>query len=109
MLVQALAAYADTYLKDQLEDPAFESKPVPLMLEISSEGRFLGWIVREESVMRGKKAMKQTPMHRRCQGFCVTGISTNFDSAAFAPLESLSGRRRWCRQGRAQRAPQGSP
>ena len=63
MLVQALAAYADTYLKDQLEDPAFESKPVPLMLEISSEGRFLGWIVREESVMRGKKAMKQTPMH----------------------------------------------
>ena len=49
------------------------------------------------------------PAMWRCQGFCVTGISTNFDSAAFAPLESLSGRRRWCRQGRAQRAPQGSP
>ena len=63
MLVQALAAYADTYLQDQLDDPAFESKRVPLMLEISREGRFLRWIPREESVMWGKKAAKQTPMH----------------------------------------------
>jgi CRISPR-associated protein Csd1 len=63
MLVQALAQYADTYLPDQLEDPAFESKPVPLMLEISPKGRFLGWIDREETITRGKKIVRQIPSH----------------------------------------------
>lgn len=63
MLVQALARYADAYLKDQLDDPAFESKPVPLMLEISRDGGFLGWVAREETVTRGKKSVKLTPAH----------------------------------------------
>ncbi len=63
MLVQALAAYADANLHLEMGDPAFERKPVPLMLEISGEGRFLRWIPREESVMLGKKAVKRTPPH----------------------------------------------
>lgn len=63
MLVQALARYADTYLSDQLIDPAFETKPVPLVLELSKDGRFLGWVEREETITRGKKDVKFVPAH----------------------------------------------
>jgi CRISPR-associated protein Csd1 len=59
MLVQALAEYADTRLRNQLDDPAFERKRVPLLLEISSGGRFLGFIPHEETVTRGKKTAAQ--------------------------------------------------
>lgn len=55
MLIQALAEYADTRLADELEDPAFESKPVRFFLEIASDGRFLGFRERTDSVTRGKK------------------------------------------------------
>jgi hypothetical protein len=41
MLVQALAEYADNYLADQLNDAAWEMKPVPWLLEISRQGTFL--------------------------------------------------------------------
>lgn len=57
MLIQALAAYADTRLGDQLEDPAFESKPVRFFLEVAEDGRFLGFIERTESIQRGKKSV----------------------------------------------------
>jgi CRISPR-associated protein Csd1 len=57
MLVQALARYADTRLADQLDDPAFESKPVRFFLEVAEDGRFLGFIERTESVARGKKTL----------------------------------------------------
>ena len=40
MLVQALAEYADKYLARELNDAAWEGKPVPWMLEISSQGPF---------------------------------------------------------------------
>jgi CRISPR-associated protein Csd1 len=59
MLVQALAAFADHHLADQLDDAAFETKPVPLSLEISANGKFLGWVAREQSVLRGKKMVVQ--------------------------------------------------
>jgi CRISPR-associated protein Csd1 len=59
MLVQALAEYADTRLRDQLEDPAFERKRVQVLLELSSDGRFLGFIPHEETVTRGKKQVTQ--------------------------------------------------
>ena len=62
MLIQALAAYADTRLREQLDDPAFESKRVPLSLEISADGKFLGWIPHEETVTKGKKQFKQIPV-----------------------------------------------
>ena len=57
MLIQALAAYADTRLADQLDDPAFESKPVRFFLEVADDGRFLGFIERSESIQRGKRSI----------------------------------------------------
>lgn len=48
MLVQALAEYADTYLAEQLGDPAFEEKPVQYAIEIDEGGAFVG--VRERTV-----------------------------------------------------------
>jgi CRISPR-associated protein Csd1 len=57
MLIQVLAEYADHYLADQLEDAAWESKPVPWLLEISSEGRFLGPVERTYQDARGKKVV----------------------------------------------------
>jgi CRISPR-associated protein Csd1 len=59
MLVQALAEYADTRLQGQLNDLAFETKPVHYLLEIASDGRFLGLVERTEEVQRGKKTIKQ--------------------------------------------------
>jgi CRISPR-associated protein Csd1 len=61
MLVQALAEYADHYLKDQLNDAAWEQKPVPWALEISRLGSFLSAVPRMTSVTRGKKQV-QVPM-----------------------------------------------
>lgn len=60
MLIQALAEYADTRLKDQLDDLAFEKKPVPYFLEIGGDGAFLGFVERTEQVQRGKKMVAQT-------------------------------------------------
>jgi len=42
MLLQALARYADSDLKADLADEAFESKPVPYGVEIDEQGRFRG-------------------------------------------------------------------
>jgi CRISPR-associated protein Csd1 len=60
MLIQALAEYADTRLQDQLNDLAFETKPVPYFLEIGRDGTFLNLVERTEQVQRGKKTVKQT-------------------------------------------------
>ena len=57
MLVQALAEYADSRLQDQMEDPAFERKPVAVLLDLGPDGRFLGFIPHEETVTRGKKSV----------------------------------------------------
>jgi CRISPR-associated protein Csd1 len=61
MLVQALAEYADHYLKDQLNDAAWEEKAVPWALEISRLGSFLSAVPRMTSVARGRKQV-QVPM-----------------------------------------------
>jgi CRISPR-associated protein Csd1 len=58
MLVDALAKYADRALKDQLDDAAWEKKPVPWVLEISRQGTFLGSTPRMTSVARGKKQIQ---------------------------------------------------
>lgn len=55
MLVQALAEYTDRYLGEQLNDSAWERKPVPWLLELSMQGTFLGVTSRMTQVMRGKK------------------------------------------------------
>ena len=57
MLVQVLAEYADRYLADQLNDAAWESKPVQWQLNISRQGTFLGVTERTISEQRGKKAV----------------------------------------------------
>jgi CRISPR-associated protein Csd1 len=61
MLVQALAEFTDTreHLRKQLNDLAFETKPVPYLLEIANDGRFLGLVERTEKVQRGKKTVRQ--------------------------------------------------
>jgi CRISPR-associated protein Csd1 len=58
MLVQALAEYADTHLADALHEAAWESKPVPWMLEISRHGSFLAAVPRMNTVARGKKQVQ---------------------------------------------------
>lgn len=62
MLVQALAEYADHYLSAQLNDVAWEDKPVPWSLEVSAQGTFLSVVPRMTSVARGKK---QVPVPMR--------------------------------------------
>lgn len=57
MLVQVLAEYADRYLADQLNDAAWESKPVQWQIDISRQGEFLGVTERTISEQRGKKSV----------------------------------------------------
>lgn len=64
MLLQALAEYADHYLADQLNDAAWETKPVPWLLEISRQGTFLNVTPRMTSETRGKKQVS-VPMIMR--------------------------------------------
>jgi CRISPR-associated protein Csd1 len=61
MLVQALAEYADHYLADELNDAAWEMRPVPWLLEISRQGTFLNTTPRMTAETRGKKQV-QVPM-----------------------------------------------
>ena len=58
MLIQALAKYADRELALQLKDAAWEKKPVPWLLDISTQGAFLAAVPRMISVARGKKQMQ---------------------------------------------------
>jgi CRISPR-associated protein Csd1 len=58
MLVQALAEYADHYLADELNDAAWEMKPVPWLLEISRQGTFLNATPRMTTKTRGKKQVQ---------------------------------------------------
>jgi CRISPR-associated protein Csd1 len=60
MLVQALAEYADHYLADELNDAAWEMKPVrePWILEISKQGTFLNATPRTMTKMLGKKQVQ---------------------------------------------------
>jgi CRISPR-associated protein Csd1 len=58
MLVQALAKYADRELALQLDDIAWEKKRVPWLLNISTQGTFLGAVPRMISVDRGKKEVQ---------------------------------------------------
>lgn len=58
MLVQALASYADTYLSEELNDSAWEQKPVPWLLEISTQGTFLSAVPHMISGTRGKKQVQ---------------------------------------------------
>ncbi len=64
MLVQVLAEYADRYLVDQLNDAAWERKPVPWLLEISAQGTFLGATARMRPAMHGRKQVS-VPMEMR--------------------------------------------
>jgi CRISPR-associated protein Csd1 len=61
MLVQALAEYADSQLADELNDAAWETKPVPWRLEISKQGTFLAATPRTTTETRRKKQV-QVPM-----------------------------------------------
>lgn len=55
MLVQVLAEFADSHLQDAMSDVAWETKPVPCMLEIASDGSFLGVVPTTHEETRGKK------------------------------------------------------
>jgi len=81
MLVQALAAYADTYLADQLADLAFEEKPVPFAVQVYDDGAFCGIRPRQQEVQRGKKtvlapmplAVPRSPVNRNSTLFPLLG------------------------------------
>lgn len=57
MLIQALAAYADSNkeLREAMDNVAWEQKPVPWLIEIGADGRFLSVTSRMDEVTRGKK------------------------------------------------------
>jgi CRISPR-associated protein Csd1 len=67
MFVQALAAYADEKLKDELNDVAFEERAVPYYLSLAADGRFLAVIPRFVSVppANGKGKPKQRAQTHR--------------------------------------------
>ena len=67
MFVQALAAYADEKLKDELNDVAFEERAVPYYLSLAADGRFLAVIPRFVSVppANGKGKPKQRSQTHR--------------------------------------------
>ncbi len=62
MFVQALAAYADTYLSDQLADEAFEEKPVGSLIELGPDGTFLNVTQHNISVQQGKKTVSKAAL-----------------------------------------------
>jgi CRISPR-associated protein Csd1 len=67
MFVQALAAYADEKLKDELNDVAFEERAVPYFLSLAADGRFLAVIPHFVSVSpaNGKGKPKQRSQTHR--------------------------------------------
>jgi len=81
MLVQALAAYADTYLADRLADPAFEEKPVGWVIGIYSDGTFAQLIRRARWVARGNKTYSEdlplivpkSPVNRNSGTYALPG------------------------------------
>jgi CRISPR-associated protein Csd1 len=74
MLVQALAEYADHYLSAQLNDVAWEDKPVPWSLEVSVQGSFLKVVPRLTSVARGRRQV-QVPMRMSVPRSPVSRVS----------------------------------
>ena len=64
MLIQALAEYADTRLQDQLNDLAFETKPVPgLFSESAATGlSSISW----SALSRSSAARRQSNSRRPC-------------------------------------------
>ena len=59
MFVQALAGYADTHLRRQLDDVAFEERPVQYALQIRKDGRFDGVTSRFTEVLVVAPAKKK--------------------------------------------------
>lgn len=57
MLVQALAQFTDTYLKEQLQDEAWENKPVPYFVAVDRSGSFLSVVAHNQAAIRGKKTV----------------------------------------------------
>lgn len=64
MLLQALVQYAQTNLSTQLQDEAWEEKPVPYLLELAPDGSFLGPVERKTAAVRGKKTVSVSQMLR---------------------------------------------
>jgi CRISPR-associated protein Csd1 len=57
VLVQALTQYAETRLIAQLQDEAWEEKPIPYLIELAMDGTFLSVVERKMEVVRGKKTV----------------------------------------------------
>lgn len=65
MFVQALASYADAHLQKELNDVAFEERPVPYFIEIAGDGRFLAAVPRFTSeTLLAKKGGKEKVIRR---------------------------------------------
>lgn len=97
MLIQALADYADTRLRDQMDDPAFERKPVAVELQITNGGEFAGFVPLQQTVMRGKKAVIQAP-EREVPRSPVNRNSGAHPLLAFDDAKYLFGPGPWTKQ-----------
>lgn len=82
MFVQALAEYADRNLGKELDDVAFEDRPIAYFIEIAPDGRFLGIIPRfTEQSVPGKKGGKEKVI-RRPQAYNVPRSPVNRNSGS---------------------------
>ncbi len=61
MFVEALTEYADSRLAGQLADMAFESKPIPFLLEVGGDGSYVGIVERAEKVEEGPATFVTAP------------------------------------------------
>lgn len=57
MLVQALAAYFDSRLAEEMAEAAWEEKGVPYLIELGAHGQFLGVVPRFDEVKRGNQTV----------------------------------------------------
>lgn len=65
MLIQALTAYADIHLADEVADPLFAEEPVPWLIQIQSDGAFVGLVPTEGRIITRGKSKKTEPKRYR--------------------------------------------
>jgi CRISPR-associated protein Csd1 len=103
MFVQALAEYADNYLSDELNNAAWEVKPVPWLLEISPGGTFLNATQRMTTETRGNKQV-QIPMQMSVPRSSVIRVSGEHPLLATDEITYVLGIGPWTPDKKADKA-----
>lgn len=87
MLVQALAAFADTKLQKQLNNVAFEERTVPYFLQIAANGKFNNVQERFTAIApKGNAKVRAKPAKQRPMNYLVPRSPVTLTSGTFALL-----------------------